>query len=152
MDTLDQGKQEGRKDKMVLNKKKIIGKKEFSFRGQSLEDLKKLDIREFANLLKSNEKRTALRQYDELHKFLILCRSKLDKNKQIRTHLRHLVVVPNMVGMRISVYNGKQFHPIDIIAEMLGHRLGEFSLTRTKVKHGSAGVGATRSSASKSVK
>mgnify|MGYP000651594023 FL=1 len=134
------------------NKKQIISKKEFSFRGQSLEDLKKLDIREFAKLLKSNEKRTGLRQYDELHKFLILSNDKLSKNKQIRTHLRHLIVVPKMIGMRVSVYNGKQFHPVDVVAEMLGHRLGEFSITRTKVKHGSAGVGATRSSASKSVK
>tara|TARA_B100002003_G_C13860944_1_gene421478 strand:+ start:168 stop:581 length:414 start_codon:yes stop_codon:yes gene_type:complete len=137
---------------MALDKKKIIGKKEFSYRGQSLDELKKLDIREFAKLLKSNEKRTALRQYDELHKFLIVCNNKLAKNKQIRTHLRHLVVVPNMVGMRINVYNGKQFLPVDINGEMLGHRLGEFSPTRTKVKHGSAGVGATRSSASRSVK
>ena len=137
---------------MVSDKKKIVGKKEFNFRGQSLDELKKLDIREFAKLLKSNEKRTALRQYDELHKFLIVCNNKLAKNKQIRTHLRHLVVVPNMVGMRINVYNGKTFLPVDIIAEMLGHRLGEFSPTRTKVKHGSAGVGATRSSASRSVK
>ena len=137
---------------MVSDKKKIVGKKEFNFRGQSLDELKKLDIREFAKLLKSNEKRTALRQYDELHKFLIVCNNKLAKNKQIRTHLRYLVVVPNMVGMRINVYNGKTFLPVDIIAEMLGHRLGEFSPTRTKVKHGSAGVGATRSSASRSVK
>jgi small subunit ribosomal protein S19 len=137
---------------MVSDKKKIVGKKEFNFRGQSLDELKKLDIREFAKLLKSNEKRTSLRQYDELHKFLIVCNNKLAKNKQIRTHLRHLVVVPNMVGMRINVYNGKTFLPVDIIAEMLGHRLGEFSPTRTKVKHGSAGVGATRSSASRSVK
>jgi len=133
-------------------KKKLIGKKEFSFRGQSLEELKKLDIREFAKLLKSNEKRAALRQYDEMHKFLLVCNNKLEKKKQIRTHLRHLVVVPNMVGMRINVYSGKIFVPVDIISEMLGHRLGEFSPTRTKVKHGSAGVGATRSSASKSVK
>jgi small subunit ribosomal protein S19 len=138
---------------MAERTRKIIpGKKEFSFRGKSLEELKTLDIREFAALLKSNEKRTSLRQYDDLHKFLIVCNNKLAKNKPIKTHLRHLVVVPNMVGMRISVYSGKQFNPVDIIGEMLGHRLGEFSPTRTKVKHGSAGVGATRSSASKSVK
>ena len=133
-------------------KKKLVGKKEFSYRGQSLEELRKLDIREFGALLKSNEKRTALRQYDELHKFLINCNNKLSKGKQIRTHLRHLIIVPKMVGMRINVYSGKQFFPVDIIPEMLGHRLGEFSPTRTKVKHGSAGVGATRSSASRSVK
>lgn len=136
----------------MAEENKVAGKKEFSYRGKSIDELKALDIREFAKLLKSNEKRTALRQYDELHKFLIVCNEKLSKNKQIRTHLRHLVVVPNMVGMRINVYNGKQFVPIDVTGDMLGHRLGEFSLTRNKVKHGSAGVGATRSSASRSVK
>ena len=57
-----------------------------------------------------------------------------------------------MVGWNIMVYNGKTFVPVQIIGEMLGHRLGEFSVTRTKVKHGAAGVGATRGSASMSVK
>ena len=57
-----------------------------------------------------------------------------------------------MIGFTIMVYNGKTYFPIEIIGEMLGHRLGEFSVTRTKVKHGAAGVGATRGSASMSVK
>ncbi|MEK6914160.1 MAG: 30S ribosomal protein S19 [Nanoarchaeota archaeon] len=130
----------------------IITKKEFNYRGKSLNELKGLDIREFARLLKSNEKRTALRQYNEIHQFLTDCNKKIKNKKQIRTHLRHLIIVPNMIGMKISVYNGKNFAPVDIIEEMLGHRLGEFSPTRIKVKHGLAGIGATRSSASKSVK
>ena len=129
-----------------------IKKKEFKFRGRSLEDLKELDVREFARLLKSNERRTVLRQSDEIQGFILRCNKKMQKNKTIRTHLRHLVIVPRMVGLRVNVYSGKTFTPIDITAEMLGHRLGEFSVTRTKVKHGSAGVGATRSSASRSVK
>ena len=54
-----------------------IKKKEFTYRGKTLEELKKLDIREFAKLLKSNEKRTALRQSDEIQKFLIKCNKKL---------------------------------------------------------------------------
>jgi len=54
--------------------------------------------------------------------------------------------------MNINVYNGKEFVPVKIMAEMLGHRFGEFSVTRLKVKHGAAGIGATRSSASLSVK
>ena len=80
------------------------------------------------------------------------CNQKITKNKQIKTHLRNLVIVPKMVGMRIQIYNGKEFVPIEITIEMLGHRLGEFSVTRSKVKHGAAGIGATRSSASASVK
>ena len=129
-----------------------IRKKEFRYRGKSLEELKELDIREFAKLLKSNEKRTALRQYDELQKFVLKCIRFTQKKKPIKTHSRYLIIVPKMVGLRIMVYNGKTYVSLDVIGEMLGHRLGEFSVTRTKVKHGAAGVGATRSSAAMSVK
>ena len=57
-----------------------------------------------------------------------------------------------MIGLRILIHNGNRYLPIEIMGEMLGHRLGEFATTRTKVKHGTAGVGATRGSASMSVK
>ena len=129
-----------------------LTKKEFKYRGMKMEELNHLDIREFAKLLKSNERRTALRQSDELQNFVLKCKDKSQKKKAIKTHARHLIIVPQMVGLRIQVYNGKVFTPVQIEKEMLGHRLGEFSVTRTKVKHGSAGVGATRSSASRAVK
>ena len=90
--------------------------------------------------------------YGEIERFLIRFNKKIVKGKQIKTHQRELVIVPRMVGLRINVHNGKEFFPIDITIEMLGHRLGEFSVTRSKVKHGAAGIGATRSSASASVK
>ena len=131
---------------------KLLKKKEFTYRGKSMEELKGIDIREFANNLKSNEKRTVLRQSDELQKFILKCNNKTEKNKQIRTHKRHLVIVPAMIGLKINIHNGKTFVPLEVTGEMLGHRLGEFSVTRNKVKHGAAGVGATRSSASMSVK
>ncbi|MBD3252455.1 30S ribosomal protein S19 [Candidatus Pacearchaeota archaeon] len=127
-------------------------KKEFRYREKTIEELKKMEIREFAKLLKSNEKRTAFRQTDEIQKFIIRANKKMKKNKAIKTHLRYLIIVPQMIGMRILVHSGKEFVPVNITEEMLGHRLGEFSVTRNKVKHGSAGVGATRSSASRSVK
>ena len=57
-----------------------------------------------------------------------------------------------MIGLKIHVHNGKDFVPVNIDGEMLGHRLGEFSVTRQRVKHGAAGIGATRSSASLAVK
>ena len=134
------------------NKKPILKKKEFTYRGKSIEELKQLDIREFAKLLTSTARRTALRQTDELQKFILKCNKLLEKKKKIKTHSRHLIIIPKMVGWNIMVYNGKTFVPVQIIGEMLGHRLGEFSVTRTKVKHGAAGVGATRGSASMSVK
>lgn len=127
-------------------------KKEFTYRGKTIEELKQMNLREFARLLKSNERRTVLRQTDELERFISKAGKKIEKRKPVRTHLRHLVVVPRMIDMNINIYNGKEFIPVKIIAEMLGHRLGEFSATRLKVKHGAAGIGATRSSASLSVK
>ena len=126
--------------------------KEATFRGKTIEELKQIDTREFAKFLKSRQRRAVLRQFDVIEKFISRCENKQKKGKVIKTHQRDLVVVPKMVGMAIQVYNGKQFIPVRIITEMLGHRLGEFSVTRTKVQHGAPGVGATRSSASLSVK
>lgn len=129
-----------------------LRKKEFTYRGKTLSELKAMDIREFARLLKSNEKRTALRQHDEIQKFVLRCNKKIQKNKLIRTHLRELIIVPNLIGIKIHVHDGRNFFPVIITNEMLGHRLGEFAATRSKVKHGAAGIGATKSSAAQSVK
>ncbi len=126
--------------------------KEFKYRGKSIEELKTLDTREFAKLLKSEERRSVLRQFNEIENFILKCREKTGKKKQIKTHSRHLVIVPNMVGYKIMIHNGKTFVPIEIINEMLGHRLGEFSTTRGKVVHGAAGIGATKSSMAKATK
>ncbi len=135
-----------------MEEKIDLRKEEFTYRGKTMEELKQMGVREFAKLLKSNERRSALRQSDELQKFVLKCDKKAKEKKPIRTHLRHLIIVPKMVGLRIYIYNGKTFVPVNIIEEMLGHRLGEFSATRSKVKHGAAGIGATRSSAALSVK
>ena len=129
-----------------------IRKKEFTYRGKTIKELNEMDVREFAKLLKSNERRTALRQHDDIHGFVLICNKKNKNKKPIRTHLRYLIIVPQLIGMKIHVYNGKTFVPVTIEKEMLGHRLGEFSVTRSKVKHGLAGIGATKSSASRAVK
>jgi len=126
--------------------------KEFTFRGKSMEELKQLDTREFSKYLASSSRRAVLRQFDQIEKFIIRCEKKQGRGKPIRTHLRSLVIVPRMVGLTIFVHNGQNFNKVEIMPEMLGHRLGEFSVTRTKVKHGAAGIGATRSSSAMSVK
>ncbi len=126
--------------------------KEFTYRGKTLEELKNMDTREFAKLVRSREKITILKNFEEIEDFVKKCKIKTEKNKSIRTHKRDLVIVPKMIGYKVSIYNGKQFVPVDIIPEMLGHRFGEFSLSRNKIKHGSAGLGATKSGSSKSVK
>ncbi len=129
-----------------------LEKKKEYYRGKTIEELQALDIREFTKHLASRERRSVLRHFDVVEKFVRACRQKQLKNKPIKTHLRDLVVVPGLVGMTVQVYNGKEFSQVKIITEMLGHRLGEFALTRKTVKHGAPGIGATKSSASASVK
>lgn len=122
------------------------------YRGKSIEDLKKLDVREFAKHLKSRQRRAVLRQFQVIEDFVSRSNKKVSRNKLIKTHDRTLVIVPQMVGMKIQIYNGHEFMPIEIIKEMLGHRLGEFAPTRSKVKHGSAGIGSTKGSKSQAKK
>ena len=74
------------------------------------------------------------------------------KNKPIKTHKRALVIVPQLVGMKIHIHSGQAFVPVEIIGEMLGHKLGEFALTRSRIKHSKAGVGATKGSKHKAKK
>ena len=125
-------------------------KKQFTFRGKTLEELKAMDVREFAKLLKSRRKRSVLRQFQKIEDFVNRAKVKLSKNKPVKTHQRDLIVVPQMVGMRIGIYNGNNFVSVNIVGEMLGHVLGEFAPTRSRVKHGSAGVGATKGTRAKS--
>jgi len=126
--------------------------KEFLYRGKTLDELKKLEIREFAKFLTSRKRRSILRQFDKIEKFLLRYDKKILKGKQMKTHDREIVVVPAMVNTTISVYNGKEFMPVKIIPEMMGHRLGEFALTRKEIKHSAPGIGATRSSSAEAVK
>ncbi|HJX49977.1 MAG TPA: ribosomal protein S19 family protein [Candidatus Nanoarchaeia archaeon] len=128
----------------------IITKKQFLYRGKSLEELQAMEVREFAKLLKSRRKRNVLRQFQKIEDFINRAKIKLSKNKPIKTHQRDLTIVPQMIGMRIGTYNGREFVPVDVVAEMLGHVLGEFSNTRSKVKHGAAGVGSTKGTKSQS--
>ncbi len=129
-----------------------IKKKQFTYRGKTIEELKALDVREFAKYLTSRSRRTVLRQFQEVEDFINQAKEKIAKNKKVRTHKRYLVVVPKMVGMKIQVYNGNNFVSFEVVGEMLGHRFGEFSPTRAKTKHSKAGVGATKGTRSKSKK
>ncbi|MBN2109709.1 MAG: 30S ribosomal protein S19 [Methanosarcinaceae archaeon] len=119
-------------------------KGEYTFRGKTVEQLRSLSIEEFAELLPSRERRTIRKGFTEGRKQVL--QSLKDGKDNVRTHYRDLIIFPDMVGKNIEVYNGKTFVAVEIQPEMIGHRFGEFAPTRTKVTHGSAGVGATRSS------
>jgi small subunit ribosomal protein S19 len=119
-------------------------KGEFTYRGKTIQDLKKLSLEEFAQLLPARQRRTINRGLGDGHKKIL---NKInDGDTTIKTHLRDMIILPEMVGLNLEIHNGKSFEKVEVIPEMLGHYFGEYSFTRRRVSHGSAGVGATKSS------
>lgn len=123
-----------------------ITKKQITYKGKTIEELKNLDVREFAKYLPSRERRSVLRNFQKIEYFTKRAKEKNEKGKKIKTHSRGLVIVPKLIGMNIQIHNGRNFVPVQIEPEMLGHRLGEMVPTRSKVAHSKAGVGATKGS------
>jgi small subunit ribosomal protein S19 len=124
-----------------------------TYRGFSLEQLLAMTPDELVRVLPSGARRSLRRGlHPETRKLLMKIRKArqvmLSTGQQpvIKTHRRELVILPEMVGMTINVHNGKEFVPVKISIEMIGHRLGEFAITNKKVVHGKPGVGASRSS------
>jgi len=124
----------------------------FKYRGHTLEELKKMNMDQFIQLLPARARRSLKRGLPPRQKKLLerLRRAyrakKRGKDLLTRTHVRDMVIFPEMVGLKIGVYNGKEFVIVEIKPEMIGTYLGQYSLTRKRVQHGSPGIGATRSS------
>ena len=117
------------------------------YHDKTLEELKTMDIKEFTKLVPARMRRSLKRGLTEKEKKLLKkIRESKNKDKLIKTHQRDMIIIPEMIDAKIGVYNGKEWAVIQIKPEMLGHRLGEFSLTRKRVKHSSPGFGATRGS------
>ena len=57
------------------------------------------------------------------------------RNEVIRTWSRRSTILPQFVGLTFAVYNGRKFIPVNVSEEMVGHKLGEFSPTRTFTSH-----------------
>ncbi|KXB02801.1 30S ribosomal protein S19 [candidate division MSBL1 archaeon SCGC-AAA261F19] len=125
--------------------------KEFRYRGHTLEELQKMSISEFAELLPSRERRTLKRGLSKRQEKLL---EKVRKVREegdlddafIRTHCRDMIILPEMVGIKFGLHNGSEFKKVEVVPEMIGHRLGEFAISRKKVVHSTPGIGATRSS------
>ena len=129
--------------------------KELYYRGKTFDEVKNLSLSEFMKLVPSRARRSLKKGLSEEQKKLLLKVKKFKEGKfkkQIKTHCRSMVVVPELVGVLINVYSGKEFVPVQVTQEMLGKYLGEFVLTRKKVQHSAPGIGATKSSAAMSVK
>jgi len=128
-----------------------MAKREFTYRGHTLEELKAMSMDELVEVYPARMRRSLKRGFSESQKKLLAQIKKAAKkadNKPIRikTHCRDMLVLPEMVGITLVVYNGKEFKDVEIQPEMLGRYLGELVQSRGVVKHSAPGVGATRSS------
>jgi small subunit ribosomal protein S15e len=125
----------------------------FSYRGVELDKLLDLSQEKLIEMFSARQRRKFTRGIKRKTTTLL---KKLRKAKQvcpygekpkcIDTHLRNTTIVPEMIGSVLGVYNGKSFIQVEIKPEMIGHYLGEFSITYKPVKHGRPGIGATHSS------
>ncbi len=126
--------------------------KVFSFRGKSLEEIKNMPIDEFAKLLTARERRTLKRGLTEQQKKL-LENVKKNPEKFHKTHVRDMIIVPQMLGVKFGVHIGgapkgqsAKWATIVVSPEMLGKRLGDFAISIKRVRHSAPGIGATRGS------
>jgi small subunit ribosomal protein S19 len=123
--------------------------KEFLYRGIPKEELEKIPLDALFKLFNSRQRRSLTRGITDGKRKLIeeIKSAKAGKLKNpIKTHLRDLIILPYMVDVTVNVFSGKEFRPVLITTEMIGHYLGEYVITNKKVLHGAPGVGASRSS------
>ncbi len=135
-----------------LDEEEELAKRQFLYRGKTVDELKRMNMDEFIQLLPARQRRSLKRGLPNRHKKLLerLRRSYRAKKKGkeliIRTHCRDMIIFPEMVALTVGVYNGHEFVTYKIYPEMIGCFLGEFSIPTIHVSHGSPGIGATRSS------
>lgn len=129
-----------------------MARKKFVYRGYELEELQKLPMQDFINLLPSRQRRSLDRGFSDKQKKLLArlrnAKAEMENGNRviIRTHCRDMVILPEMIGLTVGIYNGKEFKVVELVPDMVGHYFGEFALTRARVRHSSPGVGATKSS------
>ncbi len=134
-----------RRKKRKTQKLAMERAKEFSYKGYTLDELLELKMEELITILPARARRTLKRGWNEEQNKLV--EKLLNSDKEvIKTHVRDVVIIPQFVGKRVMVHNGKEYLEFEIKPEMIGHYLGEYSLTRREIKHSSPGVGATKSS------
>lgn len=144
----------------ILAERRKRAFKKFQFKGKDLDTLLDLSNAELVRLLPARIQRKFRRmaevgpdapkvevrnvlKYTGLLKRLRKSKEEcalLDKPKLIRTHLRNAIVLPEMVGCQVAVYNGKMLAVVEVRPEMIGHYLGEFSVTYKPTVHGRPGM------------
>jgi small subunit ribosomal protein S19 len=124
-----------------------MAKKEFTYRGKTIEELNSMTLEQFAELCTARARKTLANGFDKhILKKMEKARAQGERAKPIKTHKRDIIIIPSMVGLRFAVYRGNSFETLDVTEKMLGHYLGEMVFTRKRLQHGKAGIGATKSS------
>ena len=120
--------------------------KEFMYHGLSKEELANIPNEKLFKLFTARARRSFTRGInDDKRKLMEEMKDKNNKNP-IKTHLRDVIILPYMIGITVHVFSGKEFVPVIITVQMVGHYLGEYVITNKRVNHGAPGVGASRSS------
>ncbi|EMS48680.1 40S ribosomal protein S15 [Triticum urartu] len=117
--------------------------RKFSYRGVDLDALLDMSSEDLVGLFPARARRRGLKRKPmALVKKLRKAKSEApagEKPEQVRTHLRNMIIMPEMIGSVVGIYNGKCFNQVEIKPEMIGHYLAEFSLSYKPVKHGRPG-------------
>ena len=122
--------------------------RKFNFRGRTTEELKGMTLEEVTPLLTSRARRYIKRANKKYRSFLETVKKSGTAGgaDAIKTHMREAVILPEWVGLKFGIHNGKEFKVVTIVPEMIGKRLGDYAHTTGPVKHSGPGVGATRGS------
>lgn len=120
--------------------------KEYKYRGKTAEELKKMSREKLIEILPSRQRRTLKRGLTkEQNKLMEKIKKQEEGDEPVRTHQRDTVILPEMFGKKLAVYNGQKWKTVDVEPKMFGHYLGEFALTRPEaITHSGPGIGATR--------
>ncbi len=121
--------------------------KEFLYRGRSELELMAISMDEFIRLLPTRMRRSLRRGLPEEQRILLeKIRASKPGEKPPKTHARDLIILPEMIGKTVQVFNGREFVDVRIDVKKVGHYLGEYAITNRPVRHGRPGIGASRSS------
>ncbi|CAD7933428.1 unnamed protein product [Amoebophrya sp. A120] len=132
--------------------KKAKRAKKFQYRGVELDKLLDLSNTELMELMCARQRRKFSRGISRAPTTLLkkLRAAKKvtpygEKPQAVKTHLRNMVIVPEMIGSVVGVYNGKLFVNAEVKPEMIGTYLAEYAITYKPIRHGKPGMGGAAS-------
>lgn len=110
----------------------------FKYRGKTIEELKALSFEELAVIFPSDVRRKITRGFTSQEQIFL---KNIDAGvKNLKTHCRDMIVLPNMIGLKIGIYTGKEFVVVTIADAMIGMRFGELAPTRKIATHTGGGA------------